>query len=269
MAILKVPALFPTITAAVAAAAQGDVILVADGVYNEVVVVIGPEKNFIRIVADGEDAILDGQGTLASAFLLAGTTGVEIKGFWVQRYDGPGIFVAGGEANRIIGNTFDPDMDRDNAIIGNRLFGNRGLGIFGIGVNTLILDNRSAFSEAEGIRTAANAVALGNVSDQNGEDGILMFNTNAAVLDNDLSNNRLFGIAVLGSFHLIEQNVATNNAYAGIGLLIRRTAATNNSVIRNRMAGNTPVDLLVENPDNNNLVQNQCTTSSPSGLCNP
>ncbi|HEY3367365.1 MAG TPA: right-handed parallel beta-helix repeat-containing protein [Symbiobacteriaceae bacterium] len=206
MAILKVPALFPTITAAVAAAAQGDVILVADGVYSEVVVVVGPEKNFIRIVAAGEDAILDGQSTLAGAFLLAGTTGVEIKGFTMQRYVGPGIMVGGGEANRIVGNQVIGNASagislsdtRGNLVYGNQLQNNGSSGVRLVGgstsnwvvknhLNTNGGDGVLILFVEPGVNNANNAI-VGNVILQNGARGISTFGANTLILDNRVAD---------------------------------------------------------------------------------
>lgn len=73
---------FCDIQAAVDAASPGDEIEVNAGTYNENVLVTTAD-----LLLDGEDAILDGTGLGGNGIHVFGTSGVEISGFIVERFD--------------------------------------------------------------------------------------------------------------------------------------------------------------------------------------
>ena len=82
--------------------AEGDVLLLEDGVYYQSVLI---SKNNIRIVSESCRAVFNGFGFLASAFILNGVSGVEIFGVTMRDYIGYGVYINGGSANRIVSNT--------------------------------------------------------------------------------------------------------------------------------------------------------------------
>src|SRR5579875_207323 len=88
--VIRVPRDFRTISAAVAAAEKGDTILVQNGVYRERVV-IPLHKSAIRIIADGDRVILDGNRRLGAAFVIRGANNVEINGIVIRNYVNAGI----------------------------------------------------------------------------------------------------------------------------------------------------------------------------------
>ncbi|MCS7035464.1 MAG: HYR domain-containing protein, partial [Saprospiraceae bacterium] len=94
-AIINVPADYPTISAAVAAASPGDEIVVAPGTYNENVLI---NKNNLTLRSSGGKAVTTIIGTLSggngTVMIANGINGVTIgkpgQGFKIVGYDGPG-----------------------------------------------------------------------------------------------------------------------------------------------------------------------------------
>ena len=102
MAIIKVsPETDITLVIASAEVNEGDVLLFEEGIYHQVVLI---SKNNIRLLARNHHVIFDGFDTLAAAFVLLGTTGVEISGITIRNYLLAGILLIGGSANRIVCN---------------------------------------------------------------------------------------------------------------------------------------------------------------------
>ena len=79
----------------------GDVLLVEDGIYNQIVVAT---KNNIHIVARGNGAVFDGQDTLSIAFVLDGVSSVTVEGFTIINYEIVGIYINEGSSHRILRN---------------------------------------------------------------------------------------------------------------------------------------------------------------------
>ncbi len=137
MSIIWVPDDYATIQAAVTAAITGDTILVRDGVYHEEVQVPAG-KDYLRIIAVGEKAVLDGRSLLAVAISLS-NTGAEIKGFSIKNYN-VGIIVGGFTADgfhRVINNCIS-DIDSYGIRIignGNLVWKNKILRIGRVGIN--------------------------------------------------------------------------------------------------------------------------------------
>jgi hypothetical protein len=112
-AIINVPADYPTISAAVAAASPGDEIVVAPGTYNENVLI---NKNNLTLRSSGGKAVTTIIGTLSggngTVMIDNGINGVTIgksgQGFTIIGYDGPGgietaaIYLLGAHQNILI-----------------------------------------------------------------------------------------------------------------------------------------------------------------------
>jgi len=124
--VLRVPAHYNTIQAAVTAARVGDRILVRPGIYLGTVVITGAARNNLQIVADGGEGqvILQGNHTQQTAgtckfaleplcperagFFLRDVTGVIIRGFTVRDFGvgamsgiGEGFLLVNAHRNRI------------------------------------------------------------------------------------------------------------------------------------------------------------------------
>ncbi len=124
--VLRVPAQYNTIQAAVTAARVGDRILVRSGTYLGTVVITGAARNDLQIVADGDEGrvILQGNHTQQTAgtckfalnplcleragFFLRDVTGVIIRGFTVRDFGvgarsgiGEGFLLVNAHRNRI------------------------------------------------------------------------------------------------------------------------------------------------------------------------
>jgi len=124
--VLRVPAQYNTIQAAVAASSVGDRILVRPGIYLGTVVITGVTRNNLQIVADGGEGrvILQGNHTQQTAgtckfaleplcperagFFLRDVAGVIIRGFTVRDFGvgpmtgiGEGFLLVNAHSNRI------------------------------------------------------------------------------------------------------------------------------------------------------------------------
>lgn len=80
---------------------EGDLLLLEDGEYFQTVFVT---KNFIRIVAKGNNVVFNGKSILIGAFNLIDVIGVKISGISIMHYRGNGILLDGGSGNRIVEN---------------------------------------------------------------------------------------------------------------------------------------------------------------------
>jgi hypothetical protein len=95
---LQVPSEFPTITEAVAAAKEGDLVLIAPGTYAEAVDVTTP-----NITIRGEDrntVILEGGFTLENGIRVLDTDGVVVENMTARNYTSNGFFWTGSDYYR-------------------------------------------------------------------------------------------------------------------------------------------------------------------------
>jgi len=95
---LQVPSEFPTITEAVAAAKEGDLVLIASGTYAEAVDVTTP-----NITIRGEDrngVILDGGFELENGIRVLDTDGVVVENMTARNYKSNGFFWTGSDFYR-------------------------------------------------------------------------------------------------------------------------------------------------------------------------
>ena len=84
--VLNVPAAFPTIQTAIAAAGSGDTVLCAPGTYAETIDFLG--KTITVLGAGPGASTLDGGGTAVTVALASGTVGAKLTGFTVTGFDG-------------------------------------------------------------------------------------------------------------------------------------------------------------------------------------
>ncbi|KQL46073.1 hypothetical protein AN963_13830 [Brevibacillus choshinensis] len=294
MSVIRVPRDQPTIQDGVNAAGGGDVVLVADGIYHEDVVLA--EKLNIRVIADGDNVVLDGGGILAIAFTLQVSLGIEIKGFTIQNYVNVGIFLDDSSENNLIRNSIK-NVGANGIELGgsvgvlvwqNKIENASGSGIKVFGKSSFLVENHILNAGNHGIETAStssllvaeNSIegAVGNglqISSSSNNfivknriqksqgNGISLDAFSGVISDNHVKKNQQNGIFVdvNSEANSIEENVIEENNQNGIEI-----NGNNNAFIRNRVDNNAIFD-IVDNGTNNRFVDNQCMTSSPASIC--
>lgn len=88
--IRRVPDDYPSIQAAVDAAAEGDLVLIAPGVYREAVDVVTDDLTIRGLDRDG--VVLDGEFDLDNGIRVLGANGVAIENLTTQNYTNNGLF---------------------------------------------------------------------------------------------------------------------------------------------------------------------------------
>jgi hypothetical protein len=89
----EVPGEYPTIQAAVDAASEGDLVLIAPGVYNEAVDVTTNNLTIRGLDRDG--VVLDGRLELDNGIRVLGATGVAVENLTARNYTANGVFFTG------------------------------------------------------------------------------------------------------------------------------------------------------------------------------
>ncbi len=89
----EVPGEYPTIQAAVDAAAEGDLVLIAPGTYNEAVDVSTDNVTIRGLDRDG--VVLDGKLELDNGIRVLGASGVAVENLTAQNYTANGVFFTG------------------------------------------------------------------------------------------------------------------------------------------------------------------------------
>ncbi|MDF3003450.1 MAG: hypothetical protein K0Q48_3569 [Bacillota bacterium] len=210
------------------AVSAGDVLLLADGLYLQTVVI---EKNFIRIISRSGKAVFTGFSLLLDGFVLNGVTGVEIYGVTVRNYIQSGIVVIGGAANRLVNNTIHD-------------VGSNGIRISG---------------------STANLVWKNNIRDV-GFDGILMISgsTSNWVICNDVKRSSRDGIETFLSNDannaLIENRVCDcdNNCFEAFGV--------NTLILRNKAAKAGSSAYYIASGSNTICIENEGVSSDRGAL---
>jgi hypothetical protein len=94
----QVPDEYATIQEAVDAAAEGDLILIAPGVYSEAVDVVTNELTIRGL--DRDTVVLDGQLELDNGIRVLGASGVAVENLTAQNYTANGVFFTGATGYR-------------------------------------------------------------------------------------------------------------------------------------------------------------------------
>jgi parallel beta-helix repeat protein len=241
--VLRVPDQYNTIQAAVVAAGAGDRILVKPGTYRRTVVITGPVRNDLQILADGEgQVILQGNHTQQTAgtckfareplcperagFFLRDVAGVIIRGFTVQDFGvgamsgiGEGFLLVNAHKNRIDQNVVTrTDMmgitlfnSSQNLVERNTLYGNdpdqRGRVGTGCGVHI-----QTSISLSGGV--AERNIIRRNVVYGNPFAGVMLHGAGPGnqIVDNEFRDGGAWGVTnrrTTGT--LIEHNRITNH----------------------------------------------------------
>lgn len=98
--VLNVPADFKTIQKAVDASKPGDLILIAEGTYNEGVDVTAPKHDITIRGVDRNKVILDGKDTLENGIRVLGTDGIVVENMTAHNYKSNGFYWTGSDRYR-------------------------------------------------------------------------------------------------------------------------------------------------------------------------
>ncbi|HLC01024.1 MAG TPA: right-handed parallel beta-helix repeat-containing protein, partial [Candidatus Bathyarchaeia archaeon] len=222
---LVVPDNYPTISAAVGNASQGDTVQVRSGVYYENVII---NKAVSVVGEDSENTIIMGTGGVergARAVFTLGADGVKLSGFTIESrnyssstYYATGIIVEG-----------------DNcSIIGNNIR-NTYVGIFcSVQSKTIIVQNTITANLKDGIRFfggSLNKISENNIVG-NSQSGIVIEGYSNTISGNNITNNWR-GIGLGSSYSVIFGNRLMDNIESGIFL-----AGSNDIISANDIAEN-------------------------------
>jgi parallel beta-helix repeat protein len=222
-ATLTVPDGYPTITAAVNHASQGDVIFVKSGIYSENIQI---NKTLKLEGQDSKNTIIIGKGgSNEPAVLTLGASGVQVSGFTIE------------SANSSIRsqNALGINIQADNCTINDNIFQNNYIGIFcALQSSTTVTNNIISSSIKDGIRFYAGS--LNNISNNsiisNAVSGIALGGYLNIVSGNTLQNN-IRGIGLGSSYSVVFDNEITSNVESGIWL-----SGSNNLIAANNLAAN-------------------------------
>jgi hypothetical protein len=248
----RVPGEFPTITAALAAAQNGDTILVAPGTYAESLLIQGRDVVLRSEAGPGPTTIRgDGQQSVIRIMGAAITRSTRIEGFRITggfgSSEGGGLEVISGASPVIARNIIEGNRSGSggggiaagfaspriefNLIRGNQQFGGIG-GIGGAGIS---------------IRGASTAEVIGNIIEGNRHGsvggGIVLFAAGSARIEGNLVRDneapRGAGIAGvnLSGEQFVQNLIVGNRGSAGAGLQLGGGASTVR-LLSNTIAGN-------------------------------
>lgn len=221
---INVPADYPTIQQAIANATAGDEIFVANGTYNEQIVV----NKSITLTGIGLPEI-DGQGTTTKNTVILNSTEVVLNGFLITN---GGLVASGIE---IVSN----DVEVNNCTVTN----NRGTGIKINNVNgaiirdSIVRDNVGSSSLGISISTSTNCLLQNNTLDNNNVYNLELDASSHNTIQNNTFRSAGWNSVVLSSgseFNIFSWNLIEEND-DGHGVLI---ADSDNNVFRSNTIRN-------------------------------
>ncbi|MGG1554138.1 right-handed parallel beta-helix repeat-containing protein [Paenibacillus ferrarius] len=289
---------------AVNAANPGDVVLVHKGVYHETVLVPSGKDNLRIVSKEPHAAILDGKFSLAEAFGLEFTAGVEINGFHIKNYVSNGIRLYNGKSHRIMNNTIRHIagaelplglfvlLSTGTLIVRNTIErigrGSAGTGIqLNSGSSNWIIDNKLQANRSYGIQVVDsnhNAIAENHISRNRGDGILLSGSDNNLLLHNTVEHNRGNGIVSRSTNSLIvdssmKENLGngllfmSNYGFAGFADLKNnrqsgiKASSDFNDMQENHIDMNGNYGVLIEAPHTANLVlENHFNKNEPRNL---
>lgn len=201
--------------------AEGDVLLLEEGIYFQSVAVL---KNHIRIVAKGPGVIFDGRSLLMDAFLLPDVIGVMIEGITIRHYRASGIAVEFGGSHGIVNNKITNMIENGIELMssrGNLIWKNEiencydGVLLIEGSTNNWVIDNVARGCYGDGYEAFlgpdSDNAFISNLAIGNRNNGMEIYGSNNLLLDNILIDN---GQGVI---------INEGNSSLAIGNLIRGT----------------------------------------------
>jgi parallel beta-helix repeat protein len=247
--ILVVPDDYPTIFSAVNHAAQGDTILVKQGVYYENIQI---NKTLTLQGQDSKNTFIIGKGGAdRPAVLTLAAFGIKVSGFTIESANG----------SNPSQNALGINIQGDNATITGNVLRNNYFGIFcALQSGATITGNLITSSLKDGIRfysgsqnkisgnnisaNAVSGIALGGYSNvvegnylEKNTRGIGLGASNSVVFNNTIVSNTESGVFLSGSENVICSNEIDANKY-GVYITTQGAAPRNNEIFQNNLVGN-------------------------------
>jgi len=250
-AVLHVPQDFSTIQAAVDAASPRDIIQVAQGTYNENVLIEGKSDIQLR----GKNTVLQGSG-VGTGIRIVGSDHIEVQGFIVDGY-GAGIVLDDTHYSRI--DSIETRNNDNEEVTMPEAFDLNGLDLIGSD-NNLITNVFAHHNGHDGIRLkggSSNNTLRWNTSNDNGKNPDLLPITVGCGIDigGDGNNNDSFA-----------ENETNGNGW-GILLFAGETDAgsTGNTIVRNRSSNNARSGIDVFEGNHDNFIHQNFTQDNAFG----
>ena len=251
---------FSTIQDAVNAASAADTILICSGMYQEMVLISGEDKNNLQIRprSGADSVVLDGMNhTLEAGFLLQDVSGVVIEGFTAQGFREANIWLRAADNNVVSRNALtgsghdgiqllnsSGNIVEDNQSFDHPASNACGINVVGAGSRGNLLRHNLLQNDNWGIQVVGGAIGnvlFENRSIANRDRGIRTVSATGTVINQNQTEDNPMGIAVVSS--------------------------TEVKVARNHSFGNTEFDLFWDGQGSVTFTDNHCKTSSPDGLC--
>lgn len=254
---------YGSLTAGLAAAPEGAVLLVAPGTYKENVVIRKP----VTIVGttDASKAELAGiilQAPAPYALVANGAGAVVVRGVRVAGATGVGIWATGATTLDVEGSAVEDTKASADAA--------GGFGVYGSDGATLNLRTSTVTGSTSigAYLSGARGIILQNQVRKNGAGGVRVEDGTAEIRieGNDVSGNVDTGISVFSSRAIILQNQARDTTLgknAGDGILIGKTfgssVAADVQIEKNEVTGNARVGILVDTGSGGIILQNNAS----------
>lgn len=283
------PGALRTIQEAVAQAPPAATILVCPGTYRGTVVISGPGRNGLKLIAAGraDEVVLQGDYTERDGFHLENVTSVLIRGFTVRDFGNqPTTATQYGTGNQIY-----LENAHYNVIENNRLINGDMMGIMLMDSGNNQIQNNLAWANNSSLvncgihvqgTKSANNMLVQNFTYGNNMAGIMLSGagTGNRVANNIVVGNGRYGITNTGTDNTwIEGNRVSYNAgpwgtpnpfaasVKGVGLGINIGSSTGVTVVDNRARSNTGPDINWDGSGQIKFDANACGTSTPAGAC--
>lgn len=287
---VQCPGAHVTIQSAVNAASAGATILVCPGIYRNPVTIVGPGKNGIQLLANGDEGQVTLQGDKVSwrqGVLLQNVTGVRVSGFTFRDWGlaptpmmyqmGEGIRLFGASGNTLDHNYLTTStmmgitlsFSHDNVIEHNAAVDNDAQGTgcgFHIGsacTNNIIRHNVVSGAPLAGImlsNAGTGNLVEHNVLNNNGQAGIWNGGTYGTTIRKNVANN---SAGRIGNY----RDIPPDDFYATPGAGVYVIKSTNVKVIGNKAHNSLAFDFMWDGAGTVEWTKNKCGTENRVGLC--